>query len=218
MDETNTNQGDVKTSQDKEGSTSAPKTYTEEQYKKAISDTLSKAGREKKTVETELETVKSQLSNQQKLIDGFEAEKSKLQAQIDELSQDDPDKKRLIKKLNEVDEKEKTLKADRDVLEAEKATHSENIKLAKDTLREVSIWQIAGEFDGGNPEKLKELVEKLNVSDDEQIRVIATTLWAKKEEKEPFKPFSGVTSGGGEDLSKLSPDEKLRKGFQKLKK
>jgi superfamily II RNA helicase len=114
----------------KDGSTSkAPKTYTEEEVKvlteKVRSDTLAEAGRKYKPVEDENATLKSQLANNQALIKDTEAKIVKLQQEIEDLAEDDPDKKRLIKRLADLDETERKLKADRTALEIEKTTHAE---------------------------------------------------------------------------------------------
>lgn len=44
-------------------------------------------------------------------------------------------------------------------LEADKQANQERVKLADDTLREISIWEIAAEYESGDPVKLKDLCD-----------------------------------------------------------
>jgi len=181
-----------------------PETYTRDQLQKHTSDALAEQG--KKHVK-EVNTLKGERDELSAIKDDREA----LQKQIDEIKDKDPEVYTLAKKEQELREREKQLtKGIRD--------HSERIKRADNYERDVSITKIVEEFEGGDFDKLKGLCETFNSSSEEQIRKAAETLWSGKfvspaPETPPVKPYSGMTSGGQEDLSKLSPDEKIRYGL-----
>jgi len=212
----------------KEGSTSQPETYTREQIQKFVSDALAEQGRKHKSefepVAKERDTYKSQLQAKENELAGLSDERGELQKRIDELSSNDPEVFNLVKKDRELRERERQLKTGVQELEAEKQSHAERIKLADDTLREISIFEIASKYDGGNPVKLKDLCDTFGAKSEEQIIKVAENLWAKKletpttEETQPIKPYSGVTSGGGIDINALSPDEKIKYALEHSKK
>lgn len=185
-----------------------PPIYTQEQSD-ALVRAASKeaaaheAGRESKKTEATIASLNDQITD-------ITAEREKIQAEIEELTKDDPGQFDLVKKDKDLRERERQLKTERTALDSEKQVHGEAIKLAQDTLLEISIWEIATEYDSGDPVKLKDNIAefeekfKIKISDEEGIRTIADSIWAKKakepEKKEPgdasLKTFSGKTDGG----------------------
>mgnify|MGYP001586999108 CR=1 FL=1 len=168
-----------------------PKTYTEtelsEEKEKAVHSALMRAGRDWKTMELERDNLASQLKD-------IKSANDKLTLQIDELASENPDKFDVIKKGRELDEQEQRIKQDRQSLDAEKQNHQGAITLANETLREIAIWDIVEEFEGGNAEMLKGLADTLKTED---IRKVAETLWEKKIEAPPkLKLDSGIIVGG----------------------
>lgn len=221
----------------KGGSTSpgTPRTFTEQQLKdevnKARNEVMSEAGKRYKPVEDENKTLKnenavlkSQLANNQTLIKSNQDAQDKLQKQIDDLSADDPDKQKFVKKLRDLESQEQKLKDDRAVLENDKTQHADTVKLASDTLREIAIWEIAADYEGGDPAKLKDLCDTFGANDKEQITKIAKTLWtpiAKAPPPEPGVPpvtaDNGETRGGGTNLEDMSPTELIKLGLKQQK-
>ena len=186
-----------------EPSQKPPETYTREQLQKHTSDALMEQGRKHTTEVSTLRKERDELA-------GIKDDREALQKQIDEIKDKDPEVYSLAKKEQELRDREK-------VLTKGIAEHSGRIKRADNYERDVSITKIVEEFEGGDFDKLKGLCETFNSSSEEQIRKAAETLWGKKfvppaSETPPVKPYSGMTSGGQEDLSKLSPDEKILYG------
>jgi len=226
----------AQTSKGKEGSTSTqtPTTYTKEQVQKFVSDALAEQGRKHKAelepIITERDTLKSKLTE----LSDIQDDRTDLQRRIDELANDDPAKFNLVKKENELRERERKL--NKDIGEREKklteseSKHAERIKKADSVEREASILEIVEGYENGDADRLGDAITTfettfgIKVTSDEQIRKVADTLWTKKAtgppkpEVPPLKPFSGTTDGGSEDTSNLSPREKIELGIEKLKK
>lgn len=199
-----------------------PQTYTKEELDRALQLDRMKAGRDWKALETERDNLKKQLENKTSEVTEISTEIENLKKQIDELASDDPEKVNLVKKLREAEEEKKQAKAERTALESDKQAHQEKVTLAENTLREISIWEISTEYEGGNPVKLKELCDLFQATSEEQIRQAADTLWGKEADKSatpPVKSYSGITSGGTEfTRDSGNPDATLTHGFRKLKK
>lgn len=210
------------------GSTSNTKTYTEGEYNQAIekakSDAMAQAGRERKSVEDENRTLKSQLATNQSLISDTQEKIKKLNDQIEELSANDPDKAKLVKRLKDLEATEDKLRADRQTLDAEKLTHAEAIKKAQEFSFKENVSKVASEFKNSDAVRLKTACEKLKITDEASIRTIADTFWEKitaepeKKPDTPVTPVDGVTNGNNKDTSKMSPMEKIKYGQEHPKK
>lgn len=198
-----------------------PKTLTIDEAERLAQLARMDAGRERKEMEVERDSVKAQLKVKNTELEEIVAEREKLKTEIDDLTSDDPKKFDIIKRDTDLRERERKLKTDTTSLEADKQAHGEEVKLAKDTLREVFIWETATKYEGGDPVKLKELCETFGATTAEQIVKVAEALWPKKDKElgtPPLKPFSGRTSGGGIDVDSLSPREKIDEGIRQKKK
>jgi predicted nuclease with TOPRIM domain len=173
-----------------------------------LSDSLAEAGRAKKAVEVERDSLKSQLATVNTSLKDLEEAKDQLQKDMDELSKDDPDKAKLAQRLKELDASLKSLKADRSKLEAEKLEHGETVKLATETLAEIAIWEIGAKYNL-DPVMLKSL--NLPVDQTEAVAKSIGTVPKPEPPTETLIPDSGVTSGGGEptaaQLEKMTPEE-----------
>jgi len=194
------------------------KTYTQAEVDKvkedAVHDALMKRGRDWKTLEDE----KNSLSNQLKEL---QSTKSKLEIQLDELANENPDKFNVVKKYRELDETERRLnqereehnsriRQERETMDAERQTHQAAIQMALSAQREIDAFDIAEEFQGGDAARLKDLAEIMGKNSKEDIRKIAETLWTRKDTAEanpPLKLDSGLTIGG------LS-EETIRKNYR----
>ena len=198
----------------------APQSYSQEEVEKLLHTLKSESGREKKELEVKVSTLEKQLSSKTDELAENTAEIEKLEARIDDLSKDDPERITANKELKAAKEERKQLKTDRETLEGERATHAESIKIAYDTLREISIWGIAEEYDNGDAVKLKDLCDTFEIKSEEQIRKAADKLWTKKTIEPalakpatpPLKLFSGVTQGGGPQ----SEEERLKSRYPKM--
>jgi hypothetical protein len=190
------------------GSTSnSPRTFTEEAAKKMVSDALAEQGRKHK------EALKS-LEERLKTI---EAEK---ETRILEELNDKPDQLsafQLRKKLKELEEfaknKDEELGRVRSELENER-------KLTAGSKRSQLIAETVQGYEGIDAAKLTALCDRLNLTTQEQIAAAAETLGTKKgnggeNHLPPIQADSGVTRGGAEDLSKLSPIELGRRGYSR---
>ena len=209
--------GQPSPSKESSPSTPTPKVFSEEQVDKLIADRHSTLDKRVIALEKDLDRAQATVEKKESELATITQDKAKLRIELDELAQDDPDKQKVLKKLATLDELEKateaknqTLKADREALEADKQTHQEEIKLASDTLREISIWEIASEYEGGDPVKLKELCDKFAVSSKEQIKVAADTIWAKKPKDgtPPITTDSSLPGGGGEKTEQQKLDDR----------
>ncbi len=181
----------------------APKLYTQKDLDAFVHAVKSEAGRDKSQLQTEVASLKSQIQNKDNELSDNDSEIEKLQAKFDDLASGDPTRFDAAKELKAAREERKQLKAERSVLATKEQTYGEVVKLAHDTLREISIWELAAEYENGDPVKLKELCATLEAKSDEQIRKAADILWTKKttEPSVPatpgVKPYSGKTEGGG---------------------
>jgi len=203
--------------------TGTPRTYTEIEAQKMVSDALAVKGREHKTaldaITKERDTFKTQVEGINTELASLKESSGELEQAIEQLSGNDPEKKKLVALLKENSETARTLKAAKLELEADKLTHAEEIKMAKDTILETDAWDIASEYEGGDATKLKALAIKAKTTSKEDIAEIAATIWTKKASAEKTSmlsgaPDSGATSGDGIDYDKLKPGEKIEYGLK----
>lgn len=213
--------------QTQETSTQTPETYTKEQTQKLLSDALAEQGRKHKAeltpITKERDDLKTQIQSKESELTDVASERDDIRKQLEELSGDDPQKFNLVAKDKELREQARKLKTERDALDSDKQAHQERIKLAEDTLREVTIWDITSKYEGGDPVRLKGLCDIMEASSEEQIQKVAETLWSKKTPDTPptppVKPYSGMTSGGtGFTYDQKNPEKTLQEGFKQLKK
>ena len=218
------------TSGDGDGSTSTPTSYTPEEAGKLVSDALAKQGREHKIVllplTAERDTLKGQLASKDGEITDITSDRDELRVKIDDLSSDDPQRFNLVKRESALTTQVNQLRTDRRTLEADKATHAAAKKVTDDSLREITVMDVATakkDAEGkviGDPEKLKDICQSIGAVTEEQIQNVADTLWpdAVTAAVPALKILSGATSGGAKDLSGLSADDKIAAGLKQLKK
>jgi len=177
-----------------------PQTYTQDQLSAAVQNALIKAGRDAKSFELKGQS----LTEREAKVKAWEEQQERAQL---EAIKNNPEALDLHKQR-------KTLREERATLEKEKLEHAEEIRIARETKREIAIWEIAQKHNA-DPVKLKEL----NVEDMGQLEKIAEALGKPQEPKEPSQHIdSGLTTGAKKSLSSLTADEKLAKGFADLKK
>jgi hypothetical protein len=209
----------------KGGSTSShqtPKTYTETEYQKAVSDALARAGRDAKSIETrearlkDIETREAALKARED-----EAKKKAEEAEL-EAVKDDPEKLSAFQLRKKAREEMEAAKAEREKVAQERAALQEDMTFAQKVKRSTLMGEIAGEFKDGDPEDLEKLCDSLGIgSEPDRIRTAAGIKWTKLEGSEKkdddFKPDSGVTKGGAENLDDKSPRELARMGYARKK-
>jgi len=195
----------------KAGSTSTPTTvtYTQADLEKHTSDALTEQGRKHQKAIDAITTERNSLRE-------IKDDRDELQRQLDNSMSTDPEKNNISKLLKEANDRVKAAtKLEKDntdrFLRADKVERGETIK------------RIADEFEGADIAKLTALCEATNIFSEEQMRLSAASIWPKKfmapagttpstPAAVPSQPpaYSGMTNGGREDLSNLSPDEKIR--------
>lgn len=177
---------------------------------------LSLAQTEVREAKTERDDFKSQVLSKDNEIEDVRADIKIVEERLKDISSDDPNKFDLVQRERELKQEDRRLKAERLVLDTDKQAQAETVKLAGDTLREVNIWNIASEFKDSDPARLKDLCNTLEVQSEEQIRKVAETIWAKKE-TETQLPFQVATSGGGDNIGSLSPQERVKEADKRLR-
>lgn len=191
--------------------------YSQKQLEAFKQTFKSDAGRDRVTVVAERDTLKAQLLSKGNEIEDIQADRETLQQQIKDLSSDDPAKFDLVTRERELKGTERKLKAERLALDTDRLALEEEYKPDRETRFEITVWNIASEFTDGDPAMLKDLCGILEVKSDEQIRKAAETIWSRKEPgDETLNPYSGVTSGGGDNLGSLSPKDRLREVQRRL--
>ena len=235
MDETKNIQKDSlqetgQTSKDSEGITSAKetRTYSEAEVKKQVSDALAAAGRTAKQL-TEKE---ASFQAREEAIKARETEIAEFQRQRDEVeleeARSDPEKMREYQykqakkmEITNLEAQKADIRRQQEEINRSKAEHEAEIKIARDTLTEIKLWQIGAKY-GISHVALKEL----NLPDVEQAEKVAkalsamapkrpTTGEAEAATEKPFTPDSGVTSGthgvfSPDQFEKLSISEKAK--------
>ena len=204
------------------GSTSpTPKTYTEAEHKKGISDALAEVGRKHKTeiepIIRERDTFKSQAEQANNAVkeatataEMTQSKLTELEGDLETLSDENATAAELAKIRKRIDATEiqlrKDLKVKQDSLdELTKSATKEREQWASTVAEyqaaqfEVDLFEVAETFEGGDAQRLKTLCEKTGKKSREDITDLASVLWTKKaENKEPaLINDSSVTNGGG---------------------
>jgi hypothetical protein len=209
MGEANGNQGGERTQnfagpsgnvQPTSAATVSP-TITPEQVQKAVSDALARAGREARA----LDTRKADLDARQQAIEEAEAA---LEAEARKALEGKPEELSLYDRRRQMEAEAARLAAEKKAVEAEKAAHAEELKQAAALRFEMAVLGLANEasVDAGT-------LKDTGITDLEALRRVAALLPKKGQ---AITPDSGKTAGG-EDLSRLSPGEKIARGLKNLK-
>lgn len=194
-----------------ETSEQTPKTFTEEEHTKAISDLSAEKGREIKTLTQRADNAEKAVIAAQETIKRFEAEQDEKERRA---AEGDEDAYAAYQRKKQAREDKETIAQDRAALEKEKIDHQAEIQAARDTRKEVEIFEIAGKY-GVDASVLKQKAERFKLETKEDIDEFAQTMSSAKPAN--LKVDSGKTIGG-EDVSLLNADELLQKGFRDLKK
>ncbi|MBA7466123.1 hypothetical protein ES707_01298 [subsurface metagenome] len=214
MDETKKTQGlpsdnAEKAPEGSEGTTpkADAKTYTEDEFQGALQADRIKRGRDDKSLSGREVAVKSRE-------DANKAEQERRDAAELAEAQKDPD--RLAVYQSKKAERQRARSQDeRDAAQDKReAEHEAEINAAREAQKEINIWQIAS-AKGIDPVRLKNLSEKFNIEGKEKLEELAGEIASgKPEPTDKKKPHDSlVTSGGGKDLSGLSPNELAQKAY-----
>ena len=200
-------------------------TVTQSQLQEFIHTATSEAGRLKIDADTERDTAKSEVTRLTSELEGTTEDIKNLEAKLDDMASEDPKKFDVVKELKEARELKGKLKTATDDLASEVKVHEGTVKSANDTMLEIAIWEVATEYKGGDPVRLKALCVTLGVTDEAKLREVAGNLWEKAEGKAPAKEAEGEvvpkeklnldpgdTHGGGEETE----EQKLKKRYPKM--
>ena len=197
-----------------EGNTSEtePQTYTKEQIDgivaKAKSDALATAGRTATALEKREATVKARE-------DANKAEQERRDAAELAEAEKDPDKLAAYQSRQTERQRAKSLDEREANIARSEAEHGAEITAAKEAQKEITIWEVAS-AKSIDPMRLKTLSEKFNVEGKEKLEEMAEEIASKKGETDKgITVDSGLTKGGGKDLSGLSPQELAQKAYEK---
>ena len=217
-----------------------PKTYSEADYLKAVSDERAISGRFKSDLEKvskERDTFKSEAAQTKAAVEEATSTLEETKGRIAELEADLETALEGNPTMAEVQRIKRELKTETDKAiqqakvkekaadELIKVTTAERESNAADVAeaREMKAWrfavEVAEEYEGGDHQKLKAKMDEKNLTTKEDAEWLAGILWTKKTEpKGPgFISDSGVTNGSSEDLNSLSTKELLRKAYAKRK-
>ena len=192
---------------DKGTSEQQPKTYSEESEKKAVSDALSAAGRDAKTITEKTAEAERILQDAKRIGEEAKEQRKKKDAAERESVKDDPDaltslaeKQRQRDVATELTEREEKVKQD-----------EESVKADKEQARIQTRTQLAAEVAVAKGVNMDALL-KLTQEDSREAMEATAELLPKKEEKQPLKTDSGETIGG-----EKTPEQKLKARYPTMK-
>ncbi|MFA5432655.1 MAG: hypothetical protein WC319_07275 [Candidatus Paceibacterota bacterium] len=206
-DETNINQGDggeVQTSADENGTTLQPETFTKEQLDKQVSDALAAAGR----TATALQEKEASLAQKEAEL----ADKERQAALAEEEAvKNDPSKLNVLRERRALKEQQAALAKQKAEIERErKRLEADQGEVAKIKL-ERKAAELAEQY--GVSKEVLMLMPTAEAMDAVAPKLPKATPDGSNQ-NQSFKPFSGKTQGQGNDLSKLSPEQKIMYGLE----
>jgi hypothetical protein len=190
-----------------EASTSqTPKTFTESDIKKAVSDALAKAGREAKA----LETAKADIAKRE--ADIRKAEQDRELAEL-EAVKDKPDELSILQRKQKLAADIRAHNAEVERQRQEWDMHQAELTELKAAKYELSINGVADK-NGVSADLLKAKAIELGITDPAGIEKLAAIM--PKKVAVP-NVDSGKTMGGGVDTSNMSPRELITRGLKNNK-
>lgn len=201
---------------DNPSKTNPPKTFTEEDVNRLVSERHS-------TLDRKIADLTKQLSTLQKRAEDAEAQlgtykKEKDEAEFEKVK-DDPEKLSAYQLRKQIRELAEAKKGQEEQLAQLQRELEEERKLSAPLKIAPVIAEVAKEFEGIDMDKLTKLVTIAKATAKEDIKAIAETIGASKEpespdKKEEFKPFSGKGVGGGIDISKMTSTQLIQMGLE----
>ena len=228
----------LETGQPSDDKKATPKTISEAEHLKAVSDEKTISGRLKTQLEAatkEIDTFKTQAEQAtREAQEAHEETKGRiadLETDLEEAIGEDAD-------LRDIAKIKKDLRTERDKARQEAKNERENIaEIRKTTEAEREEWagtvaeaqvfkfdgelaKIVDEYEGdvtANFNKLKSACDKAGIKTKEGAEAIAELYLTKKGEEPDLLVDSGTTTGGGVDLNGLSSRELLDRAYSKKK-
>lgn len=198
-----------------------PKTYTQDEVEKLLSERhskldkeIAKLGKDKQTMESRAKALEDDVFNLKETL--TEIERLKEEAEI-AAAEGNPDAMKRIRRERAIRDLEAKAKQDKTEIEKERTDiQRERDELAEDKKaisefrRAQLLSRIASKY-----ELTSEQIDKPYLETEESLEDFARTLSGKAAVVSGTKLDSGVTTGRTKDLS--TPDAKLMEGFRKLK-
>jgi len=186
------------------------KTYTEEEYQKALQADRIKRGRDDKTLTGRETAVKARE-------DANKAEQEKRDAAELAEAQKDPDKLAVYQSKQAERQRTKSLNERETDLARREAEHEAEIQAAKEAQKEIVIWQVAS-AKGIDPVRLKALSEKFNIEGKENLEELAGEIASGKPKEPTKKTDSLLTSGNKGSQEGKTARQIYAEGFRDKKK
>lgn len=197
-----------------------PEVYSKAQVDEMIQKDRIDRGRDAATLQREREAVdadKAKLAEDQARQDAWQTQQD---AAALEVAKGDPDKMQAYTA-------QQTLKQERSGLQSQGAKLREqqgdldrrdaDLKVKEEAQAQKAFDDIVFEVSaatGVHPEAIRKKAQELKLTTAEQIKAIASGL----KDGSAFEPDTAITRGAGKDLSSLSADEKLQRGFSEVNK
>lgn len=182
---------------------------TKKDIELAVHKALSSAGR-----------TAGQLDERENAIKAREEEIKRWQEEKDaaelKAAEDNPELLDAINLRRRIREEQSQLTRDKAQLEKERAEHATELEAAKETQKEIKIWQIADKH-SVDAATLKDKAIRYKLESDEDIDDLAQSI--KKPSVVEINPDSNIVTGVGRDYSHLTSRQKIEEGMkQKAKK
>ena len=240
---------DTPSPQERQSSEKPERTHTQAEFEEKVLTVHAENGRLKKELEKinkERDVFKSQAEQLKKEVDIATSSLKETESRIADLESDlaqaiqgDADLteiKTIKDKLRsaesqlkkDIKEKQEAIDTVKKALTSEREQWAETVDKAKETNFEMDIWEVSGEFEDGDAEKLMAICNKFGIKNRGESQETAELIWHKKA-KEPSGQEvviegkgvvldSGVTSGGGMKLGNMTPREKIEMGIKQAQK
>ena len=171
------------------------KTYTQEELDRAVHAARSQAGRDAKTLD---------LRDQ-----SLTAREKALKEKEDKLEAAELEKLKGNPEALDIHQQRKALREERATLDKEKAEHKAAIEAVQSYQRKLDVGELAGKYDLD-----AQMLLDLNLSIEQTETVAQRLSKDKPKETKEIKTDSGVTSGGRQDLSKLTTRQLISRGLR----
>lgn len=199
------------------GTPTEPKTYTEESEKKAVSDALSIAGRDAKSITDKATEAERILTDAKTVSDAVKAEREQWQKDRDEAEReavrDDSDALKSLQERQRQRNEATKLATEKAELATEKATHDAKVTGDLEQIRVFKRTQTAAEVAVDKGVSIDIILKHAKDDSREAMEAVANDFTEVK----PLITDSGTTIGG-KSLSDLSPDDKITYGLKEKRK
>ena len=205
----------------------SPETLPKEEVERLLHQVRSEEGRKRGEVESQLREAQAKSQNLEADIADIQEERAQVQKRIEDMSSNDSERYNLVKHEKEIAERERQAKTK--LREADTKLRNAEVKESQYNAweRDQLVYRTADEFitTDGQPvdfDAFKGKADMFKLNDKEALTTLAEAMGFKPKSSgttstEKPKLYSGITSGGQEDFSSLSPKEKIEKGLEAAK-